>query len=107
VQREFYEKLRSKEAISIITNDCSELQLAKIVPADAFYPKAVDSAIIILHQKSLLDPSFWSFVRLAYIKRNKDVKNVVKDAPPGLAHKKVHQLAAEEIKELWVLHQKV
>ena len=102
VQREFAEKLWKKEAIGVAVNDCCDSDIVKIVPADAFYPRAAESAIIILQQKSLLEPDFWSFLRLAYQKRNKDVVNVIKNAPPELRHKKVHQLSTEELKQLWL-----
>lgn len=101
VQRAFAEKLWKKKAIGIAVNDCCDMDIVKIVPADAFYPRAVESAIIILQQRHLLNPDFWSFLKITYTKRNKDVKNVVKNAPLELVRKKVHQLSTEELKKLY------
>lgn len=106
VQKEFAMKLWKKEAVALAVADCCDSDIVKIVPADAFYPTAVESAIIILRQKKLLDIAFWHFLKITYTKRNKDVKNLFRDAPSGMVRKKVHQLSVEELKELWASQQR-
>ncbi len=106
VQKEFAEKLQSKNKIAIAVNDCCEFRYMADVPAEAFYPKAVDSAIILLKQKKLLDFSFWQFLDIIYSKKNKNVRNVIENAPEKLVKKKIHQLTIEELKELFQMYNK-
>ncbi|MBI2578254.1 MAG: hypothetical protein HYW26_00935 [Candidatus Aenigmarchaeota archaeon] len=101
VQKEFAEKLWKKEAVAAAVADCCDSDIVRIVPATAFYPPAVDSAIIILRQKSLLNTDFWSFLKITYAKRNRDAGKVFRDARAEMAKKKVHQLSLSELKELW------
>lgn len=101
VQKEFAEKLQEKSKLGIAVNDCCGLTYASDVPAAAFYPEAVDSSIVLLRQRRLLDPAFWQFLDAIYRKKNRNTKNVVKNAPEGLAKKKIHQLSVEELKILF------
>lgn len=102
VQREFAQKFQTKSKLAIAVNDCCELRYMADVPAEAFHPKAVDSAIILLKQKKLLDFSFWQFLDIIYSKKNKNARNVIKNVPEKLGKKKIHQLTIEELKELFV-----
>ncbi|MBS3052890.1 MAG: hypothetical protein J4469_00145 [Candidatus Aenigmarchaeota archaeon] len=106
VQREFAEKLQAKGKLAVAVNDCCGLRYMANVPAEAFYPKAVNSSIIMLKQKKLLDYNFWQFLGILYSKKNKNVRNIIKDAPKELAKKKVHQLTTEELKETFQKYRK-
>ena len=103
VQREFAEKLVSKERLGVIMSDMAEIKIESDVPSDAFYPTAVPSSLVVIKQKKLLDDGFWTF--LCSLKPNKDVSNQLKN-PKNMAKKKVHQLTLTELKELYKLNQK-
>lgn len=92
VQKEFAYKLLKGSALSVIVNDCCFYEIDSIVPASSFEPEAVDSAIIVMEQKHILDEPFWKFVKKLYTKKNKN-------APSG---KKIHQLSIEELKDLYI-----
>ncbi|MBI2233189.1 MAG: hypothetical protein HYU56_04670 [Candidatus Aenigmarchaeota archaeon] len=106
VQREFAEKLQAKGKLAVAVNDCCGLRYMSDVPAEAFYPKAVNSSIIMLKQKKLLNYNFWQFLGILYRKKNKNARNIIKDAPKELAKKKVHQLTIEELKETFQKYRK-
>jgi 16S rRNA (adenine1518-N6/adenine1519-N6)-dimethyltransferase len=103
VQKEFAQKLIGKEKLALAVNDCCDVKIAEKIPAGAFYPKAVESAIVVLKQRSLLDFGFWEFLSEIFKDKNRNVKNVVKskDYPLNLAVKKIHQLTIGEIKQLY------
>ncbi len=104
VQKEFAEKLMSKERLGLVMSDIAEVSIIKNVPANAFYPTAVPSSLVLVKQKKLLDDGFWSFV--SALKPNKDVSNQAKNYPKNLAKKKVHQLTLTELKSLYKMNQK-
>lgn len=99
VQKEFAEKLKSKERLGILMSELADVKIAKTVPAGYFYPTAVPSSIVVLKQKKLIDDKFWQF--MCWLKPNKNVGSMVKNAPVGLAKKKVHQLTLAELKTLY------
>ena len=101
VQKEFAQKLQQNTKLGFVVRDCCELRYMSDVPPSAFSPKAVDSSIILLKQQKLLDMKFWRFLDVVFRKKNKDVKNVVSNAPEKLAKKKVHQLTVDELKQLY------
>ncbi|HLD39163.1 MAG TPA: rRNA adenine N-6-methyltransferase family protein [archaeon] len=101
VQKEFAEKLISKERLGMIMSEMAEIKIVRDVPANAFYPEAVPSAIVLIKQKKLLDDKFWDF--LCSLKPNKDVSNQVKKCPKTLEKKKVHQLTLKELRQLYVI----
>jgi len=101
VQKEFADKLKSKEKVALAVEDTCNLQIADYVPADAFYPTAVPSSIIVLKQKKTLSAGFWDFLLLTYRDRNRDAGNIIQNAPSRLAKKKIHQLDIEELKFLF------
>jgi len=103
VQKEFAEKLISKERLGMMMADMAETKIIRDVPADAFYPKAVESAIVFIKQKKLLDDKFWDF--LCMLKPNKNVSNQIKKCPTQLKSKKAHQLTLAELKKLYKLTQ--
>ncbi|MFA4819332.1 MAG: rRNA adenine N-6-methyltransferase family protein [Candidatus Aenigmatarchaeota archaeon] len=101
VQKEFAEKLISKERLGMIMSDIAETKIIRDVPANAFYPEAVPSSLVVVKQKKLLDDKFWDF--LCSLKPNKNVSNQVKKCPKELAIKKSHQLTLTELKKLYTL----
>src|SRR3989338_1218114 len=62
VQKEFAEKLVSKERLGLVMSELADIKIIKTVHANAFYPTAVPSSIVVMKQKKLLDDGFWSFV---------------------------------------------
>lgn len=101
VQSEFAQKMQGRTKLGVAVNDCCEMRYMADVLAESFYPKAVDSSIIVLKQERLLDPAFWSFLGIIYRKKNRNAGNVLENAPQELARKKVHQLSADELRELY------
>ena len=99
VQKEFAEKLVSKERLGLVMSELADIKIVKNIPANAFYPVAVQSSMVLFKQKKLLDDGFWSFI--SELKPNKDVSNQVKNSPKSLAKKKVHQLTLVELKMLY------
>lgn len=102
VQKEFAEKLVSKERLGMMMSDMADVKIIRDVPAAAFYPMAVPSAIVLIKQKKLLDDSFWNF--LCALKPNKNVSKLIKNCPKNLANKKIHQLSLKELKELYKMN---
>ncbi len=102
VQKEFAEKLVSKERLGVLMSDIAEIKLVRDVPASAFYPPAVPSAMVVIKQEKLLDDGFWDF--LCGLKPNKNVSNLVKKYPKNLAAKKTHQLTLGELKKLYEMN---
>jgi len=103
VQKEFAEKLTGKDKLGMLMKECAEVKMIKQVPGRAFYPATVQSFLVLLKQKKLIDDDFWNFLAEVFKNRNKDVKNVVKNYSLRLANKKIHQLTLEEIKKLYEL----
>ena len=103
VQKEFAEKLKSKERLGMLMSDVADVKIVKTVPAGYFYPTAVPSSLVVLKQKKMLDDKFWDF--LCTLKPNKNVGSMIKQAPAALAKKKVHQLTLAELKQLYKLTQ--
>jgi 16S rRNA (adenine1518-N6/adenine1519-N6)-dimethyltransferase len=104
VQKEFAEKLSEKDKLGLLLSECADIKILRQIPANAFYPEAVPSSLILVKQKKIIDYDFWLFLSEIFKDRNKDVKNVLRDYPVRLAKKKVHQLTAEEIKKLYALN---
>jgi 16S rRNA (adenine1518-N6/adenine1519-N6)-dimethyltransferase len=99
VQKEFAEKLISKERLGVMMSELAQIKIVADVPANAFYPTAVPSSIVLIKQKKQLDDKFWTF--LLRLKPNKDVGSLIKKAPAPLRKKKVHQLTLQELKQLY------
>lgn len=104
VQWEFAEKLLRGSRLSLIIEECAGLDTAGRVPAGDFYPPAVESAIIVLRQKKLMDEKFWLFINELFRHRNKNLSNLVENCPGELAKKKVHQVGLEEVKKLYEMN---
>lgn len=102
VQNEFAEKLVSKERLGMLMSDIADVKIVRDIPANAFYPLAVPSALVLIKQKKQLDDKFWKF--LCTLKPNKNVSNQVKKYPKNLANKKAHRLSLKELKELYRLN---
>jgi len=98
VQKEFAQKLVSKERLGMLMSDIADVKVGRTVPASYFYPVAVPSSIVVIKQKKMLDDMFWAF--MCKLKPNKNV-SMVKGAPAALAKKKVHQLTLAELKKLY------
>lgn len=103
VQKEFAEKLKGKDKLGMLMQECADVKILRNIPASAFYPEAVPSSLVLVKQKKQIDYSYWVFLTEVFRDRNRDVKNVVKNYPVTLARKKVHQLKMEEIKKLYEL----
>lgn len=103
VQKEFSQKMISGSKLALLIEDCCEFEIIGYVPAVAFVPVAVESALIRLRQKKLMDELFWSFLNKIYHK-NKNAGNVVKICPEEYAKMKVHQLGLKEIKEIYLMN---
>ncbi len=99
VQKEFAEKLVSGERLGMLMKDMADIKIVRQIPAGAFYPVAVPSALIMIKQKKLIDDDFWNF--LCALKPNRNVSNQVKKYPKQLGVKKVHQLTLAELKILF------
>ena len=104
VQKEFAEKLISKERLGMLMMDIADVNIVRQIPAGAFYPKAVESDLILIKQKKILDDKFWNF--LCTLKPNKNATNQVKKCPKELGQKKIHQLTLTELKKLYKLNAK-
>ena len=98
VQKEFAEKLASRERLGMIMKDMAEVKIMKHIPAGAFYPKAVPSSLVLIKQKKQLDEGFWKF--LCSLKPNKNVSNQLRTSGK-LGTKKIHQLTLDELKTLY------
>jgi 16S rRNA (adenine1518-N6/adenine1519-N6)-dimethyltransferase len=104
VQKEFADKLASNSKLSLLTEDCCKLEISRSVPANAFYPAALESSLICMRQKKPMDEKFWLFINEIFRYRNKDIINVVDNCPKNLARKKIHQLSLKNAKELYQLN---
>lgn len=104
IPRDVAKKLRENEKLAIIVNECCETKIYNTVRASAFYPKAVDSSIVVLKQKKLMDYDFWQFLADAMKNRNKDVKKLFKNAPVKTANKKIHQLNVDELRHIFEIN---
>lgn len=100
VQKEFAQKLAGGSRLSLLVEDCCDYDVIGFIPAGAFEPPAIDSALIRLKQKKTMDTDFWNFLGRFYHK-NKNVKNVAKKCPEKYAKMKVHQLSLGEIREIY------
>lgn len=102
VQKEFADKLQDRrEKLFYLLDGCCDIKEVMKVPAEKFYPPAVDSTIIILRQKKIMDDSYWKFLQKLFRARNRNVGNVFPDAPQKLRGKKAGQLASGEMKRLY------
>ncbi|GEM_PF-2360755 len=102
VQKEFAEKLLDrKEKICFLANDSCDVKIIMNVPKEKFYPEAVDSSIIMLKQKRQMDENYWIFLQKLFRARNKNVGNVLPNAPAKYRGKKAHQLTEKEMKEIY------
>lgn len=95
VQREFAEKLVAKPGskeygvVSVCAQSCCDLELLDRIPKNAFKPQPkVESQIVRLKQKEVLNKGFLDFVTLQFQKRNKKV-----------GEKRVRDFSPEEFKE--------
>ncbi len=102
VQKEFANKIfDKKEKLHFLVADCCYVEIVMNVPAEKFYPAAVDSTIILLKQKNPMDENYWKFLQKLFRARNKNIGNVFPNAPAKYRDKKVVQLNAKEIKWLF------
>jgi 16S rRNA (adenine1518-N6/adenine1519-N6)-dimethyltransferase len=99
-QKEFAEKLIKKSKLSLIMEDCCEVEIKDNIPADAFWPAAVDSSIVVIKQKKILDEELWAFLQKLYRDKNRNAGKVIKDCPAELKDRKVHSLKLDEIKSI-------
>lgn len=104
VQKEFALKMLARSKLAVLVNDCCELDIETFVEGNAFYPRALDSALVVFRQKKTMDEKFWSFLSKVYMQKNRDVKNVVDKYPEETARKKIHQLSSKEIKALYEMN---
>ncbi|MBI4019382.1 MAG: hypothetical protein HY364_03945 [Candidatus Aenigmarchaeota archaeon] len=100
VQKEFAEKAISQDKLGLLVEDCCDAEIAGIVPAEAFAPKGIDSAFLVLKQKKIMDEKFWAFLRHAYTMKNKNA-GILPGTPGNLKTKKIHQLSLDEIKKIY------
>ena len=77
VQKEFAEKMRKDTKLSLLIDDCCEMKIEGTVPDQAFYPKAITSALVVLKQKKEMDIGFWKFLKQMFRYNNKNVKNAL------------------------------
>lgn len=102
VQKEFANKIfDKKEKLHFLVNDCCDVKVVMNVPAEKFYPVAVDSTIITLKQNKIMDKSYWKFLQRLFRARNKNIGNVFPNAPARYRSKKTGQLAEKEMKEVF------
>lgn len=102
VQKEFAEKLQNRrEKMFYLLDDCCDIKEVMKVPAEKFYPAAVDSTIITLKQKKTMDDAYWLFLKKLFRSRNRNVGTVFPDAPAKLRAKKAGQLGEKEMKVLY------
>ena len=99
VQKEFGEKIFSKEKLALLVEDCCSVEIMGLVKANDFTPKGVDSVFLVLKQKKKLDERLWNFLRKIYKVKNKNAGKL-ENCPEKLKQKKIHQLTLEEIKEI-------
>jgi len=99
VQKEFAEKLEGKEKLSLLLEDCADVEIIKNVSSSDFYPKAVESSIVRIRQRKIMDNNLWNFLKNIYRNRNRNAK-IIENCPEELAKKKIHQLSIEEIKQI-------
>jgi 16S rRNA (adenine1518-N6/adenine1519-N6)-dimethyltransferase len=104
VQKEFAEKMLGSSKLSLLVEDCADLEVIEHISADDFYPPAVESSLIVLHQKKLMDEKFWLFLIELFRHKNKDLKNVIKNCPENLARKKPQQLSLKEARYIYKLN---
>ncbi len=102
VQKEFADKLQDKsEKICHLLQDCCIVETKIQIPADKFYPKAIDSSIILIKQKKVMDEKYWEFLQMLFKAKNKNISNVFPKAPAALKAKKAMQLSEKELKLLY------
>jgi 16S rRNA (adenine1518-N6/adenine1519-N6)-dimethyltransferase len=102
VQKEFAEKLQDrKEKLYYLLQDCCSVEIKIQVPAEKFYPKAVDSSIILIRQKKKMDEDYWIFLQKLFKAKNKNISNVFPDAPLKFRQKKAVQLSEKDVKMLF------
>lgn len=95
VQKEFAEKMTGKDKLGMLLRSCCNVRKAFDVPANAFYPEAVDSTVVVLKQKKPIDDRFWTFLKKIYKKRNTDAGKLVKGT--RFAKRKVNSLTYNEL----------
>jgi 16S rRNA (adenine1518-N6/adenine1519-N6)-dimethyltransferase len=100
VQKEFAIKMKENTKLGMLIQDCAVMEIIKEIPGDDFTPKAVDSTMIGLKQKKIMDEKFWKFLSRIYRQKNRNVKNVV-ECDEKYAKKKIHQLTLSELKEIY------
>ena len=107
VQREFAEKLvtekpRERKAISVIADHCFKINVVLKVGRDNFSPPPkVDSVVLKIRQKSILDKKTVKMTNKIFSYRRKTVKNILKQL--GIASendKRIDDLSGDEIIEL-------
>ncbi len=102
VQEEFADKIQDrKEKIFYLVNDCCDVKTIMQVPKEKFYPEAADSSVIVLKQKKQMDEDYWQFLQKMFRARNKNIGNVIKNAPAKYKGKKATQMTEKEIKEIY------
>ena len=99
VQAEFAEKALSHDKLGLLVQDCCDAEIAGFVPAEAFAPKGIDSAFLVLRQKKPMDKKLWAFLRRAYSMKNKNA-SALPGCPENLRVKKIHMLSLDELKEI-------
>ncbi len=100
VQKEFAEKCLGNGKLGLIVRECCDAKILGYVPENEFTPKGIDSALLVLRQRNLMDGKFWSFLCRAFIIKNKNASKL-EGCPLKLAAKKIHQLTLEELKGIY------
>ncbi len=110
-QKEFAEKMVAKEGgknygrLSVMCSFYFKVKIKKIVKRNFFSPPPkVDSAIvevIKIREKTPENESFEDLVRKLFSRKNKLLKNVVKEIPERFHKKRARELSLKEIMEIW------
>lgn len=99
VQEEFAEKMGTSDKLGMLLRSCCDVRRAFSVPADAFYPRAVDSAVVVIKQKNKMDEKFWAFLKKIYRKRNTNAEKLVKGT--RFAGRKINSLDHGEVRRFF------
>lgn len=103
VQKEFAEKMTGNEKLGLLLGDCAHVEIVRHVSAKYFTPKAVESSMVKIKQKKILDEDFWKFLKSIYTNKNRNAGSIG-GCPDDLREKKIHQLCLWEMRELFNLH---
>lgn len=92
---------RNNNKLGFLVQDCCDVEIKRKVPAERFYPRGVDSRIIVLKQKKKMDEEFWLFLQKIFRSRSRNLRNILDKCPDGFSQRKPSQLSLEEAKDLY------